>query len=166
VLNTAFVAICINTNIGFVATFSSTSVLSKTDCNSDLENFLCLSRMFYRVLNQSHSHLSNSRFCASTEALHIILHPENHIYCVCRLRPYHLGPIHTGDKVKFDMVHKVESRHSGQSVSPQSCWLLTFSHFCRCFVESRLSLAHSNKCRTTIFIPSDVVSTLSPIRTH
>ena len=134
-LNTAFVAICINTNIGFVATFSSTSVLSKTDCNSDLENFLCLSRMFYRVLNQSHSHLSNSRFCASTEALHIILNPENHIYCVCRLRPYHLGPIHTGDKVKFDMVHKVESRHSGQS--PKSTKLLTFdflallSLFCR-----------------------------------
>ena len=72
-----------------------------------------------------------------------------------------LGPVHTGYKVDFDTVNKVESG--------QSCRLSTLLLFCHHFVESRLSPARltlSNQCRTTIFIPIYIVSTLSPVCTH
>jgi len=52
------------------------------------------------------------------------------------------------------------------------CRLSTLSRFCRCFVafvESRLSpacLTLSSNCQMTTFIPGDVVSTLSLLRTN
>jgi len=72
-----------------------------------------------------------------------------------------LGPVHTGYKVDFDTVNKVESG--------QSCRLSTLLLFCHHFVKSRLSPTRwtlSNQRRTTIFIPIYIVSTLSPVCTH